>query len=88
VHLEGRAPAPLTDADIGELEGALREVRCTIVRGRIIGRRVGRVAQGRWPADYGHYGQLSIRMTGHAARTYRIEDGRGCGGSGAQRFDP
>jgi len=50
--------------------------------------QIMRTSQDWWPADYGHYGPLFIRMTWHAAGTYRIADGRGGGGQGAQRFAP
>jgi catalase-peroxidase len=60
--------------DIEELKRDINEVMTT--------------SQDWWPADYGHYGPLFIRMTWHAAGTYRIADGRGGGGSGAQRFAP
>ncbi|MXW67573.1 MAG: catalase/peroxidase HPI [Gemmatimonadales bacterium] len=62
------------NVDVEELKRDIEEVMTT--------------SQEWWPADYGHYGPLFIRMTWHAAGTYRITDGRGGGGSGYQRFAP
>jgi catalase-peroxidase len=66
--------AEFATVDLDELKRDMFEVMTT--------------SQDWWPADYGHYGPLFIRLSWHAAGTYRIEDGRGGGGTGAQRFAP
>jgi catalase-peroxidase len=67
-------PEEFEKLDVEELKRDLKELMTT--------------SQDWWPADYGHYGGLFIRMSWHAAGTYRIADGRGGGGQGAQRFAP
>ncbi len=66
--------AAVADLDVEALKRDVVEVMTT--------------SQDWWPADYGHYGPLFIRMSWHAAGTYRIADGRGGAGQGAQRFAP
>ncbi|GMU78104.1 MAG: catalase-peroxidase [Acidimicrobiia bacterium] len=66
--------AELATLDVEALERDVVEVMTT--------------SQDWWPADYGHYGPLFVRMAWHAAGTYRISDGRGGAGEGAQRFAP
>jgi len=67
-------PAAFAELDVDALKQDIVEVM--------------RTSQDWWPADWGHYGPLFIRMTWHQAGTYRIEDGRGGGGDGGQRFAP
>jgi catalase-peroxidase len=66
--------AKLAELDVEELKQDLKQVLTT--------------SQDWWPADFGHYGGLMIRLSWHAAGTYRIEDGRGGAGDGSQRFAP
>jgi catalase-peroxidase len=67
-------PAAFATLDVEALKRDVLEVMTT--------------SQDWWPADYGHYGPLFIRMSWHSAGTYRIHDGRGGAGDGAQRFAP
>jgi catalase-peroxidase len=79
-----RRPGPLgDDYDYAEAFAALD---VDALRRDIVD--VMHTSQDWWPADYGHYGPLFIRMSWHAAGTYRIADGRGGGGAGTQRFAP
>ena len=66
--------AKFAELDIEELTQDIKQVLNT--------------SQDWWPADFGHYGGLMIRLSWHAAGTYRIEDGRGGAGDGSQRFAP
>ncbi|MHA2172818.1 MAG: peroxidase family protein, partial [Candidatus Kariarchaeaceae archaeon] len=74
---------PLGDFDYRE---AVKTLDLNAVKADI--KHVMTDSQDWWPADYGHYGPLFIRMTWHAAGTYRTSDGRGGASTGAQRFAP
>ncbi|MCY3410190.1 MAG: catalase/peroxidase HPI [Candidatus Heimdallarchaeota archaeon] len=78
-----RKSNPLGDFNYQE---AVKELDFDAVKADI--KKVMRDSQDWWPADYGHYGPFFIRMTWHAAGTYRAMDGRGGGNSGNQRFAP
>ena len=83
-----RQNSPLSDPMARDFsyEGEFKTLDAEALKKDII--EVMTTSQDWWPADYGHYGPLFIRMTWHAAGTYRITDGRGGGGSGYQRFAP
>ena len=83
-----RRNAPESDPPGGDFDyaAAFRSVDVEELKRDV--EKVMTTSQDWWPADYGHYGPLFIRMTWHAAGTYRITDGRGGGGSGQQRFAP
>jgi catalase-peroxidase len=84
LHQKTRKPAP-RGADYKYSE-AFKGLDVEAVKRDIF--QVMTTSQDWWPADYGHYGPLFIRMAWHSAGTYRTLDGRGGGGSGAQRFAP
>jgi catalase-peroxidase len=83
-----RAHSPVSDPRRGAFDyrAAFAELDVEALKADLIALMTD--SQDWWPADYGHYGPLFIRMSWHAAGTYRITDGRGGGGTGAQRFAP
>jgi catalase-peroxidase len=84
LHQHARSPGPMDAGfDYGK---ELAKLDLAALKADLL--KVMTTSQDWWPADYGHYGPLFIRMSWHAAGTYRIEDGRGGAGEGAQRFAP
>jgi catalase-peroxidase len=84
--LRQHAPAPTPLGDDFDYKEEFETLDLEALKRDVI--EVMTTSQEWWPADYGHYGPLFIRMSWHAAGTYRIADGRGGGGAGAQRFAP
>jgi catalase-peroxidase len=80
--------SPLIDPVGGKFDYAAEFATLDLVAVKADIVRVMTTSQEWWPADYGHYGPLFIRMAWHSAGTYRIRDGRGGAGSGTQRFAP
>lgn len=83
LHTNSEKADPLGDFDYA---AAVANLDVDAVKADLI--EVMHTSQDWWPADFGHYGPLFIRMSWHAAGTYRVEDGRGGGGRGQQRFAP
>ncbi|MCF3939442.1 MULTISPECIES: catalase/peroxidase HPI [Gordonia] len=80
-------PDVVNPLDTGyDYEAALQTLDVDALKADLVD--VMKTSQSWWPADFGHYGPLFIRMSWHAAGTYRVEDGRGGAGSGMQRFAP
>lgn len=84
LHTNNEAISPL-DRDF-DYRAAVQEIDVDQLRADVA--EVMRTSQDWWPADFGHYGGLFIRMSWHSAGTYRVHDGRGGGGDGGQRFAP
>ncbi|HET6166686.1 MAG TPA: catalase/peroxidase HPI [Marmoricola sp.] len=84
LHAHSSAGSPLDD-DFDYAE-AFRGLDVEALKRDVV--EVLTTSQDWWPADFGHYGGLMIRLSWHAAGTYRIEDGRGGAGDGQQRFAP
>ncbi|MCO8127124.1 catalase/peroxidase HPI [Acidimicrobiia bacterium EGI L10123] len=84
LHQHNQRGNPL-DPDF-DYKAAVAELDVDALKADLV--EVMRTSQDWWPADWGHYGPLFIRMSWHQAGTYRVEDGRGGGGDGGQRFAP
>ncbi|CAM8645042.1 KatG Catalase (peroxidase I) [Burkholderiales bacterium] len=83
LHQHDRKTNPLADFDYRE---AVKSLDVKAIKQDL--KALMTDSQDWWPADWGHYGGLMVRMAWHAAGTYRVADGRGGGGTGAQRFAP